>query len=198
MSQTALADKAIFMSMSLCKLDWRDRSSLSSLHPGSTTLRASNLTSLMASKLLALLPTISSTPLPLPSWAKVQSVSSRKKSQQNTLGMSKSEGAKSYTCQQHSANDSENVSLGPEPAARPDPQLTVPSLAYAGSRPPSIVSDIEAQESRKAKAPRKFRNFLSNTKPLIKSRTLWAALGASIVLLLLIVVPFSIWKWGQR
>lgn len=60
--------------------------------------------------------------------------------------MSNFEGPEFYPCQQHPANDFENVSLGPEPAARPDPQLTVPSLKYAGSRPPSILSGTGKQE----------------------------------------------------
>lgn len=130
-------------------------------------------------------------------------LSTRTNLQRQHPGMSNSGPPTSHLISPHPADEFSNIPLSPPHTTRPDHQLAVPSLTYPGIQP-SASFDVEAQGTAEEdvsgkirKSIWKFRKSLSALKLKIHGRRLWAAVGVTVLLLLVIVVPLSLWPWGR-
>lgn len=89
----------------------------------------------------------------------------------------------------HSEDPLANDRGGNPQAPRPNPQLTIPSLTFAGIQPRE-TPDVEAQHEKQKKRPGRVRRCLQGARSAVRPRHCWTGLALSVILLLLILIPF--------
>ena len=88
---------------------------------------------------------------------------------------------------------------GPGSNIRPQHQPAVSSRLKEANAPPSTsIKDLEAQRSKKQVTEEEPRHFTTKVTDVFKTRRIFAALGVSIVVMLLWVIPYALYRSSRK